>query len=175
MSWAAPMPDLVIDAMEDSDWAQVREIYREGITTGDATFETQAPDWGAWDAAHLRSPRLVARAHGAVVAWAALSAVSSRPVYAGVAELSLYVGASARGRGVGRRLLAALVEASERAGFWTLQAGIFPENGASLAVHRACGFRVIGRYERLGRQSDGLWRDVVLLERRSSVVGAERD
>lgn len=159
-----------IDAMRDDDWEVVCRIYREGIATGDATFETEAPAWEKWDAGHLKAGRIVARDGDALLGWAALSPVSGRCVYAGVAEVSLYVGADHRGRGVGRRLLEALVEASEQAGIWTLQAGIFPENTASLALHQACGFRKVGRRERIG-QRDGVWRDVVLMERRSPVVG----
>lgn len=159
--------------MREADWEQVRSIYLEGIATGHATFETQAPAWEKWDAAHLRAPRLVARQEGgAVVGWAALSPVSGRSVYAGVAEVSVYVREGGRGRGVGRALLAALVEESERGGVWTLQAGIFPENSASIALHRGCGFREVGRRERIGRMGDR-WRDVVLLERRSRVVGVD--
>jgi phosphinothricin acetyltransferase len=162
--------NIVIEAMQDSDWDAVRSIYREGIATGNATFEADAPAWETWDKGHLRACRLVARVDGQVMGWAALSPVSGRCVYAGVAEVSIYVGASARGRGIGQALLAALVEESERAGLWTLQAGIFPENTASIALHRAYGFREVGRRERIG-QMNGDWRDVVLMERRSQVVG----
>ncbi|MBP6016937.1 MAG: N-acetyltransferase [Candidatus Promineofilum sp.] len=153
-----------------ADWPAVRTIYEEGIATGQATFETAAPEWAAWDAARLTAGRLVARRHG-VVGWAALSPVSSRAVYCGVAEVSIYVAATVRGQGIGRALLAALIESSETAGLWTLQAGIFPENEASVALHLACGFRIVGRRERLGLHH-GLWRDSLLLERRSSRVGA---
>ena len=156
--------------MRDEDWDTVRAIYREGIATGNATFETDVPDWEAWDKGHLRACRLVAKADGRVVGWAALTPYSSRRAYAGVAGLSIYVSASARGQGIGSALLSALIEASERAGLWTLQAGIFPENAASLALHRAHGFREVGRRERIG-QLNGVWRDVVLMERRSKVVG----
>jgi L-amino acid N-acyltransferase YncA len=156
--------------MQGGDWEAVRAIYREGIATGNATFETDVPDWEAWDRNHLRACRLVAKVDGRVVGWAALTPYSSRRAYAGVAGLSIYVSASARGQGIGRALLGALIEASEQAGLWTLQAGIFPENAASLALHRACGFREVGRRERIGRLN-GVWRDVVLMERRSKVVG----
>jgi phosphinothricin acetyltransferase len=157
--------------MTPDDWPGVRAIYSEGIATGNATFETETPSWEAWDAAHMKDARLVARDHaGAVLGWAALTPVSGRCVYAGVGDLSVYVAAAARGRGVGRLLLQGLIEASERAGVWTLQAGIFPENTASLALHRACGFREVGRRVRIGKMN-GVWRDVMLLERRSGVVG----
>ena len=161
---------LDVEEMTPEDWSAVRAIYQEGIATGNATFETEAPEWAAWDAHHRADCRLVARLDGRVVGWAALSPVSSRCVYGGVAEVSVYVAEAARGRGVGRALLQALVADSERRGIWTLQAGIFSENQASLALHRACGFRVVGCRERLG-QLGGVWRDVVLMERRSQVVG----
>lgn len=164
--------DFVIDEMRAGDWGRVREIYLEGIATGDATFETAAPSWESWAAAHHAFARLVARAGGEVLGWAALSPVSGRAVYRGVAEVSVYVGAECRGRGVGRALLEALVAASEAAGVWTLQAGIFPENAASVALHVACGFRLVGTRERIGRR-DGVWRDTVLLERRSRTVGRD--
>ena len=163
--------------MTSSDWPAVRRIYAEGIATGDAGFETEVPEWESWDAEHLAACRLVAVQAGEVVGWAALSPVSGRCVYGGVAEVSVYVAASARGEGVGRALLEALVDASEQAGVWTLQAGVwtlqagvFPENQASLRLHRAAGFRVVGRRERLGRLG-GRWRDVVLIERRSAKAG----
>lgn len=152
-----------------SDWPAVRAIYEEGIATGNATFETAAPEWATWDAARLPCCRLVARRGHRVRGWAALSPVSSRAVYGGVAEVSIYVAAAARGQGIGRLLLDGLVVASEEAGIWMLQAGIFPENAASLALHRACGFRVVGRRERLA-QLHGVWRDALLLERRSERI-----
>jgi phosphinothricin acetyltransferase len=157
-------------AMTAADWPSVRAIYREGIATGNATFERSAPEWDLWDAGHLPVCRLVARAAGRPVGWAALSRVSARPVYAGVAEVSVYVAEAARGAGVGSALLTALIKEADRSGFWTLQAGIFPENRASLAVHEKAGFRVVGIRERLGAM-DGRWRDVVLMERRSRVTG----
>ena len=156
--------------MEAEDWLAVRAIYLEGIATGNATFETAAPEWEKWDAGHFSHSRLVARRAGVAEGWAALSAVSVRHVYAGVAEVSVYVAARSRGIGVGRRLLEALVAESERNGIWTLQAGIFPENTASLELHRGAGFRVVGTRERVGCL-DGRWRDVMLLERRSASVG----
>jgi L-amino acid N-acyltransferase YncA len=162
----------VVEPMEPADWPAVAAIYAEGIATGAATFETAVPTWERWDAAHLPGLRLVARdpASGAVLGWAALAPVSDRCAYAGVAENSVYVAAGARGRGVGRRLLTELLARSEAAGVWTIQTGIFPENEASLALHAACGFRVVGVRERLGRLH-GRWRDVVMLERRSPNVG----
>ena len=161
---------MTIESMKPEDWGRVAEIFEEGLRTGDATFETEVPPWEDWDADHLESCRLVAREEGIVVGWAALSPVSERCVYGGVAEVSVYVGQSARGRGVGRALLEVLVDGSEQAGLWTLQAGVFPENTASIAVHERCGFRAVGTRERLGRL-DGRWRDVLLLERRSPTVG----
>lgn len=169
------MPDPVqapsIEPMRAEDWPAVRRIYQQGIDTGHATFEDTVPAWASWDADHLLACRLVARESGRLVGWAALSPVSRRCVYAGVAEVSVYVDAGARGRGIGTALLGALVEASEGEGIWTLQAGILPENAASVALHERCGFRIVGRRERLG-EMHGVWRDVLLLERRSSVVGS---
>jgi len=165
--------DLTIGAMVAGDAAAVLEIYGAGIATGDATFQTEVPSWAEWDAAHLPRPRLVARdAAGTVLGWCALLPISLRPVYAGVCEESVYVAPAARGRGVGRALLEAMVRESEAAGIWTLQTGIFPENGASLALHEACGFRVLGVRERIGRHM-GRWRDVVFMERRSRRAGSD--
>jgi len=162
--------EIVVDTMNDSNWPEVALILREGIATGNATFEDTVPTWEQFDQTHLPSCRLVARSRNVVVGWIALGTVSRRRVYEGVAEVSVYVKASARGRGVGRTLLDAAIGDSERAGIWMLQAGIFPENAASLALHRQCGFRTVGIRERIGRMN-GLWRDVVLLERRSRVTG----
>ncbi len=162
--------DIKIDTMQDADWPTVALILREGIATGDARFENTVPSWDQFDRTHLDTCRLVAKSGDQVVAWFVLGAVSPRQVYAGVAEVSIYVRASARGRGIGRVLLEAGIAASEEAGFWTLQAGIFPENAASLALHQQCGFRTVGIRERMGQMS-GRWRDVVLMERRSKVVG----
>jgi L-amino acid N-acyltransferase YncA len=164
------MRDFEIRAMHSDDWPAVRDIYSEGITTGNATFETVVPEWAKWDSGHLQDCRLVAGDGQRIVGWAALSAVSGRCVYSGVAEVSVYVASAARGRGVGKMLLQSLVHQSERHGIWTLQAGIFPENISSLALHTSCGFREVGRRQRLG-QLAGVWRDVLLLERRSSIVG----
>lgn len=153
-----------------ADWPRVLAIYEDGIATGDATFQTGAPAWEEWNASHHLHSRLVAPAEGAVSGWAALGPVSTRRVYAGVAEVSVYVATEARGHGVGLALLAGLVAESERNGIWTLQAGIFPENEASIAIHQRCGFRVVGTRERIGRLG-GRWRDVLLMERRSETVG----
>jgi L-amino acid N-acyltransferase YncA len=175
--------DYPIVPMPPELWPAVREIYSQGIATGNATFATEPPDWESWDASHHKNCRLVALepfSEGVadlfsldkvkVLGWAALSPVSTRRAYAGVAEVSVYVAAVARGRGVGKALLQALVEESELHGIWTLQAGIFPENMASIAVHQSCGFRRVGVRRRIGRLA-GVWRDVLLLERRSSIVG----
>ena len=159
------MEDLRIEPLLEDDWPAVAEIYRDGIATRQATFETEVPEWSAWDEAHLSEHRLVARIGGDVVGWAALMPVSRRAVYAGVADLSVYVAAPARGRGVGRALLTALVDSARAGGLWTLQAGVFPENHASLALHRSLAFRQVGVRERIARL-DGEWRDVVLLELR---------
>jgi len=159
-----------IEPMVEQDWPAVRSIYVQGIDTGNATFEKSAPDWASWNTGHLRACRLVARSGDVVLGWAALSPVSSRCVYAGVAEVSVYAARQAQGQGIGAKLLASLVEASEREGIWTLQAGIFPENTASVELHKRQGFRVVGTRERLGSM-DGRWRDVLLLERRSKVSG----
>jgi phosphinothricin acetyltransferase len=162
--------NFLLDALRLADWEQVRSIYLEGIASRNATFETTAPTWEKWDASHLEFGRLVARAADVVLGWSALSAISDRCCYAGVAEASLYVGASHRGQGIGKALLQATIDRAESNGIWTLQAGIFPENCASLALVTKCGFREVGRRERLGKL-DGVWRDVLLLERRSGVVG----
>lgn len=165
--------DYIVDEMKVDDWEEVRSIYLEGIATGVATFETSAPAWEKWDAGHLRRMRLVARdGAGAILGWAALSPVSDRCVYGGVAEVSVYVGAEGRGRGVGRALLDALIVESERNNIWTLQAGMFPENTASISLHLRCGFREVGRRERIGKLR-GVWRDTLLLERRSRIVGTD--
>lgn len=174
--------------MLPDSWPAVREIYREGIATGNATFETELPDWEKWDRSHRKDCRLVAVKPAAepadrsipesetahrritVLGWAALSPVSSRSVYRGVAEVSVYVAAAARGKGVGKTLLQALIKESETNGIWTLQAGILRENSASIALHKSCGFREVGVRRGIGKLGD-VWRDVILLERRSSTVG----
>ena len=156
--------------MQAEDWPAVQAIYQEGIATGNATFEISVPDWPDWDQNHLQVCRFIARRADQIVGWAALSPISRRRVYAGVAEVSIYISASVQGQGVGKALLQRLIEESERVGIWTLQAGIFPENIASIRLHKAQGFREVGYRERIG-QRHGVWRDVMLLERRSRVVG----
>ncbi len=156
--------------MQPESWPAVREIYREGIATGNATFETELPGWEKWDSGHRKDCRLIARREEQIIGWAALSPVSTRQVYAGVAEVSVYVAAASRGNGVGKVLLQALIEESEAHGIWTLQAGIFPENVGSIALHKSCGFREVGTRQRVGKL-DERWRDVLLFERRSQRVG----
>jgi L-amino acid N-acyltransferase YncA len=153
-------------------WPAVREIYREGIETGNATFETELPDWEKWDGSHRKDCRFIAiddRNTSQLLGWAALSSVSTRRVYRGVAEVSVYVASMARGLGIGKALMEALIRESERGGIWTLQAGIFPENTASIALHKSVGFREVGVRRKIG-ELRGVWRDVVLLERRSAVT-----
>lgn len=164
--------DLIIGVMDDADWDVVRAIYAEGIATGNASIETEPPAWDVWNARHLPHCRLVARRADSVVGWVALGPYSGRCAYNGVAEVSIYVAERHRGQGIGRALLEAVVAESERRGIWTLQAGVFPENQISIALHTRCGFRVVGTRERLGKLH-GVWRDVVLLERRSTVVGVD--
>ncbi len=161
-----------IKAMQAGDWQAVSRIYSEGINTGFATFEKEIPSYDKWDTAHLEQCRLVACQENEVVGWAALSPVSSRCVYGGVAEVSVYVSKDHWGKGVGKQLLLSLIEASEKAGFWTLQSGIFPENQASIHLHENCGFRLLGKRERVGKL-DGIWKDNVLFERRSQKVGID--
>ncbi len=158
----------VVDQMRPNDWAGVRAIYIEGLRTGHSTFETEAPSWEQWDEGHLQTPRLVARSEDTLLGWAALSPVSKRHVYRGVAEVTVYVADGARGQGIGRALLEALIAESERNGIWTLQASIFPDNTASVALHLQCGFREVGRRERIG-MLEGVWRDTLLFERRSKL------
>jgi len=161
-----------IRVMTVDDWESVRSIYLAGIATGQATFETEAPLWAHWDNAHLPAPRLVAVSDKKTVGWAALSPISTRHVYAGVAEVSVYVDDEMRGRGIGSSLLDALVTESEKNGIWTLQASNFPENAASISSHKSCGFREVGRRKRIGKMK-GVWRDTLLFERRSELVGAD--
>jgi L-amino acid N-acyltransferase YncA len=160
------LSQLVLRAMRAEDWPAVAAIYAEGIATRRATFETDVPSWDAWNQAHLIEHRVVAELAGEVVGWAALSPVSERCCYAGVVENSIYVASGVRGRGVGRALLQRLVQDADHAGIWTIQTGIFPENLPSIRLHMSCGFRVVGVRERIGRL-DGVWKDVVFLERRS--------
>jgi len=174
---AAAPARVTVSPMLAADWPEVRAVHAEGIATGHATFETEPPpSWSAFDAGRSAAHRLTARsAEGALLGWAAVSPVSARPVCAGVVEHSVYVAAAARGRGVGRLLLAELIASTEAAGLWTLQASVFPENTASLALHEAAGFRVVGVRRRVARSSAGplagTWRDTVLVERRSTVAG----
>ena len=163
-------PDLTMRPMTPADWPAVRRIYADGIATGNATFETVTPDWETWDHNHLPECRLVALLNGTVAAWAALSPVSARACYAGVAEHSIYVDEGHRGHGIGKTLLGEFVKQTEAAGFWTLQSSIFPENQASIAIHLAGGFRILGRRRRVA-MLNGAWRDTVIVERRSMVVG----
>jgi len=160
---------VAVEEMTESDWPAVAEIYRQGLDTGHASFETEVPGYEEWDRAHLERPRLVARLDGDLVGWAALSPVSDRCAYGGVAEDSVYVTTGRTGLGIGRSLLSELVRRAEDEGIWTIQAGLFPENAASLALHERCGFRIVGRRERLGRHH-GVWRDVLLVERRSDRI-----
>ena len=162
-------PSVELRALTEDDWAAVAEIYWDGMRDGLATFETEVPPWDVWDAAHLRDQRLVADILGEVVGWAALSPASKRRCYLGVAENSVYVARDARGLGIGRAPLDALIAGAEAAGIWTIQTSIFPENRASLALHLKCGFRVVGTREKIAKR-DGVWRDTVFLERRSEVV-----
>jgi len=165
------MPYAIVPMIPEH-WPAVREIYEQGIASGNATFETELPDWQKWDSSHRKDCRLVAVEAGrdSIIGWAALSSVSARRVYSGVAEVSVYAAAEARGRGVGKALLETLVTESEANGVWTLQAGIFPENKPSLALHKECGFLEVGVRRKIGKLGD-VWRDVLLLERRSANVG----
>ena len=164
---------LTFRPLVEADWPAIAEIYRHGIESGDATFETEVPTWESWDAARSPDCRIVAQSGRTVVGYAGLSPVSKRPVYAGVREVMVYIAESARGQGVGGRLLRRLVEETEARGIWTLQAGIFPENAASIRIFQKAGFRILGTHERLGRFHDGRWRDVVLMERRSRIAGVD--
>ncbi|MDF2678348.1 MAG: sortase-like acyltransferase [Bacillota bacterium] len=162
--------DYNVEVMKASDWTQVVEIYTEGIKTKIATFQSEAPSWEEWNKGHCESCRLVARAGDTILGWAALSPVSSRCIYAGVAEVSIYIGKQYQGQKVGTALLEKLIELSEGNGYWTLQSGIIKENTSSLNLHKKCGFREIGYRERLGKMDNGKWHDVVLVERRSKLV-----
>lgn len=161
---------MTITNLTESHWPEVKAIYESGIATGNATFQTEAPGWEEWDKGHIKTCRLVALESDQVLGWAALSPVSGRCVYAGVAEVSVYIHPEARGKGIGQKLLSALIEESEQNNFWTLQAGIFPENISSISIHEKLGFRQVGRREKIG-QMKGVWRDTLLLERRSTIAG----
>ena len=161
---------ITIEKMQPFHWQEVKAIYEEGIKTGNATFETTAPEWETWDKTHLKECRLVAVENNKILGWSALVPVSSRCVYAGVAENSVYVSSSAQGRGIGKMLLGKLIEESEANNIWTIQTGIFPENTASIKIHEAVGFRIIGKRERIGKMNN-VWRDTLFLERRSKKVG----
>ena len=164
--------NFAIDEMRETDWQAVLRIYVEGLGTGNATFETSTPTWESWDLSHLKHSRLVARDGVNIVGWAALSPISERCIYGRVADISIYVGEAGRGRGVGTALINALIKSSEECKIWTLQAGIFPENTASVNLHLRNGFREVGRRERIGKHN-GVWRDTILLERRSSNIGVD--
>jgi phosphinothricin acetyltransferase len=166
--------EYTIGDMQPEDWPAVRAIYLDGLAGGNSSFENEAPSWERWDAAHVAHSRLVAREAERVIGWAALAPTSARRCYAGVAEVSVYVAAAARGQGIGRRLLEAIIACAEQHGIWTLQGATFPENSASIRLQLACGFRIIGRRERIA-QHNGRWRDTILSERRSSVVGVANE
>ncbi|GIM29298.1 phosphinothricin N-acetyltransferase [Clostridium polyendosporum] len=160
-----------IEEMKSSDWEQVANIYLDGIKTGKATFQTEVPTWKDWNNAHINLCRLVARSNNSVLGWAALSPTSSRCVYVGVAEVSIYIDEKHKGQGIGKSLLQNLITLSEENGFWTLESGIIRENTASIALHKKCGFREIGVREKVAKMGSGMWHDVVLMERRSRKVG----
>lgn len=163
---------MIIRHMHKTDWEDVARIYEEGISTGFATFEQQAPTYESWDQAHVESCRLIAEEDGHILGWAALSPVSGRCVYGGVGEVSIYIGTESRGKGVGKALLKKLVTESENAGFWTIQSGIFPENKGSIALHEKVGFRFIGKRERVAK-IHGIWKDNLLFEKRSNTIGID--
>ena len=164
------LQNLILDELKEHDWQQVKSIFIEGINTRNATFQTSAPTWEEWDVAHQPDCRLVARLNGEVVGWVALSPISSREAFKGVAEVSVYVSQRAIGMGIGRRLIQALIDNSEHHGYWTLQAMIFPENIGSIKLHMNNGFEKVGTRKQMGKLN-GIWRDVVLLERRSEING----
>ncbi len=164
------MKIMMIQPMLAIHWPSVQKIYEEGIATGHATFQSSAPSWEEWHASHLIKPRLIAEEAGQVLGWAALTPVSGRCVYAGVAEVSVYVASASRGTGFGKQLLQALIEESEQQDIWTLQAGIFPENSSSIRIHEQSGFRLVGYREKIGKMN-GVWRDTLLFERRSTKTG----
>jgi len=157
--------------IEIKDWSVIARIYQLGIATGNATFETEIPSWQTWNDTHIQSCRFVALLENKIVGWAALSPVSNRCVYGGVAEVSVYVDTNFSGKGIGTKLLQELIQESEKTGFWTLQSGIFPENTMSLKTHKKLGFREIGYREKIGKMKNGKWRDNIILERRSKTIG----
>ncbi len=163
--------DYIIQEMTKADWQGVVKVYSEGINTGKATFQTELPNLDQWDHGHIKTCRLVARLGKKVLGWCALSPTSSRCVYAGVGEVSIYIGEEYRGKGIGKELLTNLVKLSEENGFWTLQSGIIKENVGSIALHKSCGFREIGIREKISKMSNGEWHDVILMERRSKSIG----
>ena len=165
--------DYIIDEMKESDWEQVANIYLEGIKTGKATFQTEIPNWESWNSGHINSCRLVVRSESTVLGWAALSPTSSRCVYAGVAEVSIYIGEKHKGKGIGTVLLKKLIKLSEENEFWTLQSGIVSKNIASIALHKNCGFREIGIREKVAKMNNKEWMDVTFMERRSTIVGID--
>lgn len=165
--------DILIRSMNENDWSSVSEIYRQGIETGKATFQSDIPAYIEWDASHIQKCRFVAVYDGKVVGWTALSKVSSRCVYGGVAEVSIYIAEDARGKGIGKQLLNQMILESEKAGFWLLQSGIMEDNEPSIQLHGKCGFRKVGYRERIGRDVNGKWRSTVLMERRSFVTGID--
>ncbi|WP_026884731.1 GNAT family N-acetyltransferase [Clostridium akagii] len=165
--------DYNIKEMTETDWQGVVKVYSEGINTGKATFQTELPSLEEWDDSHIKTCRLVAHLGNIVIGWCALSPTSSRCVYAGVAEVSIYIGEEYRGKGIGKALLTNLVKLSEENGFWTLQSGIIKENLGSIVLHKSCGFREIGIREKISKMSSGEWHDVILMERRSKIIGRD--
>lgn len=159
--------------MKADDWTSVAKIYNDGISSGFATFETSAPDYANWNKAHLKACRLIATLAQETIGWAALSPVSGRCVYGGVAEVSIYIATSARGLGIGKLLMKQLITDSEKEGIWTLQSGIFPENKASIELHKSIDFRYIGKREKIGKTAEGVWKDNLLFERRSTAIGID--
>ena len=166
------MSEVIIEEMSNESWETVQRIYNAGIATKNATFQTEAPEWEAWDQSHRKDCRLIAKIDDNIAGWAALSNVSNRCVYAGVSEVSIYIDPAFRGMGVGDQLMKQLITVSEKHGIWTLQAGIFPENEASIALHLKNGFRILGIREKIGKM-EFVWRDTVMFERRSKVVGID--
>lgn len=165
--------EIIIEKMKETDWLEVASIYLEGINSGNATFQTEVASWNEWDKNHCKNCRIVMKSDTKVIGWASISKISQREVYSGVGEVSIYFASKYRGKGLGKELLEALISRSEQYGYWTLQSGIFPENKASLALHKKCGFRELGVRKNLGRSVSGEWRSVVFLERRSEKVGVD--